>query len=229
MIPGTVSAFPWPYPLSGDGSEHSGARHSSWSSGNDGSNNFTPAVDQAGQADYYPAVAPIDRSPAANYLYNTPSPPQVPQSVPYQMMKGSGGRYVLQNIDALLKKDPPIPPAVPAMFTNPNDVTLAKCLENREGITNVYIRGFLPETTDEILHAYASRFGKIDRCKAIVDLDTGLCKGFVLKCHLLRYVLTFFSFFFLIDSVSFNSSVSTLVRIAYVDSSILDIRPALPR
>lgn len=49
-----------------------------------------------------------------------------------------------------------------------------------EGITNVYIRGFLPETTDEMLHAYAARFGKIERCKAIVDLDTSLCKGYLL-------------------------------------------------
>lgn len=94
------------------------------------------------------------------------------------MMRGAEG-YVLQDLDALLKQDPAIPPAVPAMWTNPSDLTLAKCLENREGITNVYIRGFLPETTDEMLYAYAARFGKIDRCKAIVDLDTGLCKGYV--------------------------------------------------
>ncbi|KAF7591531.1 RNA binding motif, single stranded interacting protein 3 [Aspergillus hancockii] len=93
------------------------------------------------------------------------------------MMKSPNG-YILQDLESLTQQDPPIPRAVPAMWTNPSEMTLAKCLENREGITNVYIRGFLPETTDETLYAYASRFGKIDRCKAIVDLDTGLCKGF---------------------------------------------------
>ncbi|RAH76324.1 polyadenylate-binding protein [Aspergillus japonicus CBS 114.51] len=97
--------------------------------------------------------------------------------LPLQMMKTPTG-YILQDLESLTQQDPPIPRAVPAMWTNPSDLTLAKCLENREGITNVYIRGFLPETTDDMLHAYASRFGKIDRCKAIVDLDTGLCKGF---------------------------------------------------
>ncbi|KAI5295834.1 hypothetical protein KEM52_000066 [Ascosphaera acerosa] len=92
-------------------------------------------------------------------------------------MKSPEG-YIIQDLDALLKQEPAIPRAVPAMWTNPNELTLAKCLENREGITNVYIRGFPPETTDEVLHAYAARFGKIERCKAIADLDTGKCKGY---------------------------------------------------
>ncbi|CEJ58010.1 Putative RRM domain [Penicillium brasilianum] len=94
-----------------------------------------------------------------------------------QVMKTATG-YVAQDMEALTQQEPAIPRAVPAMWTNPSDMSLAKCLENREGITNVYIRGFLPETTDEMLHAYAARFGEIERCKAIVDLETGLCKGF---------------------------------------------------
>ncbi|KAG2421137.1 hypothetical protein HFD88_000753 [Aspergillus terreus] len=109
-----------------------------------------------------------------NYL-NTLA--QLGPALPFQMMKTPTG-YMLQDLESITQQEPPIPRAVPAMWTNPSEVTLAKCLENREGITNVYIRGFLPETTDEMLHSYASRFGKIDRCKAIVDLDTGLCKGF---------------------------------------------------
>ncbi|KAJ6024044.1 hypothetical protein N7540_004841 [Penicillium herquei] len=95
----------------------------------------------------------------------------------WQVMRTTNG-YILQDLTVLTQQEPAIPPAVPAMWTSPTDMTLAKCLENREGITNVYIRGFLPETTDELLHSYASRFGAIERCKAIVDLDTGLCKGF---------------------------------------------------
>lgn len=108
-----------------------------------------------------------------------PSGNMYPQVGPYslQMMRSATG-YVPQDMEALTQQEPAIPRAVPAMWTNPSELTLAKCLENREGITNVYIRGFLPETNDEMLYAYAARFGKIERCKAIVDLETGLCKGY---------------------------------------------------
>ncbi|EER38562.1 RNA binding protein MSSP-2 [Histoplasma capsulatum H143] len=177
VVPGSVAGYTWPYALNGEAPELTGHRRDSWSSIEE-NHPCTPGVDQAGQQECYPAVAPMDRPPML-YNYGTPSPSMVPAQpyLPLQMMKGASG-YVLQDLDALTQQDPSIPRAVPAMWTNPSDLTLAKCLENREGITNVYIRGFLPETTDEMLHAYASRFGKIDRCKAIVDLETGLCKGF---------------------------------------------------
>lgn len=179
VVPGSVAGYTWPYALNGEAPELTGHRRDSWSSIEE-NHPCTPGVDQAGQQECYPAVAPMDRPPML-YNYGTPSPSMVPAQpyLPLQMMKGASG-YVLQDLDALTQQDPSIPRAVPAMWTNPSDLTLAKCLENREGITNVYIRGFLPETTDEMLHAYASRFGKIDRCKAIVDLETGLCKGSVL-------------------------------------------------
>ncbi|KAB8204992.1 hypothetical protein BDV34DRAFT_235364 [Aspergillus parasiticus] len=135
-----------------------------------------PQIPQIPQVPYmYPNVLPY---PTLPYLVNCNEEQKNESlSLPFQMMKTPNG-YILQDLESLTQQDPPIPRAVPAMWTNPSDLTLAKCLENREGITNVYIRGFLPETTDEMLYAYASRFGKIDRCKAIVDLDTGLCKGF---------------------------------------------------
>ncbi|KAB8271547.1 hypothetical protein BDV30DRAFT_228030 [Aspergillus minisclerotigenes] len=135
-----------------------------------------PQIQQIPQVPYmYPNVLPY---PTLPYLVNCNEEQKNESlSLPFQMMKTPNG-YILQDLESLTQQDPPIPRAVPAMWTNPSDLTLAKCLENREGITNVYIRGFLPETTDEMLYAYASRFGKIDRCKAIVDLDTGLCKGF---------------------------------------------------
>ncbi|KAE8337142.1 hypothetical protein BDV24DRAFT_177890 [Aspergillus arachidicola] len=135
-----------------------------------------PQIPQIPQVPYmYPNVLPYTTLP---YLVNCNEEQKNESlSLPFQMMKTPNG-YILQDLESLTQQDPPIPRAVPAMWTNPSDLTLAKCLENREGITNVYIRGFLPETTDEMLYAYASRFGKIDRCKAIVDLDTGLCKGF---------------------------------------------------
>ncbi|KAB8223318.1 hypothetical protein BDV33DRAFT_188962 [Aspergillus novoparasiticus] len=135
-----------------------------------------PQIPQIPQVPYmYPNVLPY---PTLPYLVNCHEEQKNESlGLPFQMMKTPNG-YILQDLESLTQQDPPIPRAVPAMWTNPSDLTLAKCLENREGITNVYIRGFLPETTDEMLYAYASRFGKIDRCKAIVDLDTGLCKGF---------------------------------------------------
>lgn len=136
--------------------------------------------DTYGSMQYYPApfVPAMDGSSLQAYSY-APMYPQM-ASLPvqgYQVMKTTDG-YVFQDLEALTQQDPAIPHAVPAMWTNPSELTLAKCLENREGITNVYIRGFLPETTDDMLHAYAVRFGKIERRKAIVDLETGLCKGY---------------------------------------------------
>ncbi|KJF60351.1 RNA binding protein MSSP-2 [Coccidioides immitis RS] len=169
--PASYPGYSWPYAVNPDHDHAKSHRDCTLvdekASANDG---------QHGQPEYYPVIAQGDRSPVSAPVYN--ASPQTPGScMPYQMMRAAGG-YVLQDLDSLVKQDPPIPPAVPAMWTNPTELTLAKCLENREGITNVYIRGFLPEITDEMLYAYASRFGKIDRCKAIVDLDTGLCKGF---------------------------------------------------
>ena len=181
-FPGAASGYPWRHFRNDEFSDHANTFLDSWTAV-DENNPGTPVVDLAGQPEYYPALAPVDRSPGSTYMYS-PSPPQ--PYLPYQMMKKGGG-YVLQDLDALAKQDPPIPRAVPAMWTNPSELTLAKCLENREGITNVYIRGFLPETTDEMLHAYASRFGKIDRCKAIIDLDTGLCKGYAYNPMILTF------------------------------------------
>ncbi|KAK4199648.1 putative sporulation-specific protein 5 [Triangularia verruculosa] len=108
--------------------------------------------------------------------YTTPSPEQVvmPGTVP----------KVSQPIDEelleLLKEDPKIPAAVPAVFTPPTHIkSIEQCLENRiHGNRNVYIRGLHPTTDDELLHRYASRFGTVEQSKAIIDTATGACKGF---------------------------------------------------
>lgn len=224
MIQGSIPGYGWPYPQNGEVPDLSGPRRNSWSSNEENGPN-TPVVDGSGQTGYYPAVAPTDRSPMVPYTFNTPSPSQGPQPyMPYQMMKSPSG-YIMQDLDALTQQEPPIPRAVPAMWTNPSDLTLAKCLENREGITNVYIRGFLPETTDEMLHSYASRFGKIDRCKAIVDLESGLCKGFVFFSRTIKCLLANED----IGSVLCSFSASMPARIASEDFSISDIRRALLR
>ncbi|XHG04197.1 hypothetical protein AWENTII_007475 [Aspergillus wentii] len=179
MIPGPMQGYTLPYLMNCDMQDMAGQKSSPWAPNEDHKGTAASTVSEGGnQTEYYQnsAVSNVDGPPLSGYGYSIS--PQLGQPIlPFQMMKTPTG-YMLQDLEALTQQDPPIPRAVPAMWTNPTELTLAKCLENREGITNVYIRGFLPETTDEVLHSYASRFGKIDRCKAIVDLDTGLCKGF---------------------------------------------------
>ncbi|KAI5309863.1 hypothetical protein KEM55_002247, partial [Ascosphaera atra] len=174
FIPGTIPGFAWPCPVNGAASDTNGTKPAPWSTGENQAP--FPGVEQSIQSECHPAVPAVEQHTYMHYTYHTNPHMQQQQCLPLQMMK-SGNGYVIQDLDALLKQDPPIPRAVPAMWTNPNELSLARCLENREGITNVYIRGFAPETTDGMLHAYAARFGNIDRCKAIVDLDTGKCKG----------------------------------------------------
>ena len=116
---------------------------------------------------------------------------------PIQPMKCQDNKsYEMVNLDELVNRDPPMPRAVPALWTNQEELSLAKCLQNPEGITNVYIRGFMPDTTDEDLHHWASRFGEIESCKAIIEQDTGKCKGYVATCSLLLTSLTAPSFGF---------------------------------
>jgi hypothetical protein len=168
MVPGTYPS--WPYLMNYDLQDVSNTKQSGWTAV-DGqrSENAVPMQ-------YYPTPLVSTMDPSG-YAYGSMFPQLSSLSLPFQMMKTTNG-YMVQDLEALTQQEPAIPRAVPAMWTNPSELTLAKCLENREGITNVYIRGFLPETTDDMLHSYAVRFGKIERCKAIVDLDSGLCKGY---------------------------------------------------
>ncbi|KAJ5894828.1 polyadenylate-binding protein [Penicillium taxi] len=84
--------------------------------------------------------------------------------------------YVVRDMQEIVDREPAIPNAVRAIWSRRPD--LSSSLENREGGTNVYIRGFRPETTDHLLLAYASRFGTIVNCKAIIDYTNNQCKGF---------------------------------------------------
>ncbi|VBB83917.1 Putative Sporulation-specific protein 5 [Podospora comata] len=109
--------------------------------------------------------------------YTTPSPEQI-------VMPGTAPKASSQPIDEelleLLKVNPAIPEAVPAVFTPPTHIkSIEQCLENRiHGNRNVYIRGLHPTTDDDLLHRYASRFGTVEQSKAIIDTATGACKGF---------------------------------------------------
>lgn len=123
-------------------------------------------------------IAAIDRSPFGS----TPSPQQLPvphaqslvKALPYPTLP------IGVDIQALLKQFPPIPKAVPAVFTPTENMrTLDQSLHNPiKNNRNVYIRGLHPNTDDETLAQYAARFGKVETSKAIIDTATGACKGY---------------------------------------------------
>ena len=136
----------------------------------------TPATPFFGSASERAASA---RAPVIPSSYTTPSPEQVVAPAPKTQL-------VDQELLDLLKQEPAIPDAVPAVFTPPTHMkSIEQCLENRiSGNRNVYIRGLHPTTDDELLLQYASRFGKVEQSKAIIDTATGACKGYVqLPCH----------------------------------------------
>ncbi|KAL2444042.1 Sporulation-specific protein 5 [Exophiala dermatitidis] len=163
-----LPAYGWPYAMSSNVTGFDAVRRGSWSS-NEENAPTGQGVALQGQSDYYTGF-PYMPAAAASQHY-------IPG--PIQPMKCQDNKsYEMVNLDELVSRDPPIPRAVPALWTNQEDLSLAKCLQNPEGITNVYIRGFMPDTSDEDLERWASRFGEIESCKAIIEQDTGKCKGF---------------------------------------------------
>jgi hypothetical protein len=137
-----------------------------------------PATPFTLQGSYNNAVAVMDRSPSAMYGQSgTPSPMQYMQPFTPMHHKFPAAASTPVHIQMLVSQDPPIPRAIPAPSSPMKP--LDRCLENKTGETNVYIRGLLPETTDEMLHIWGIRFGDIQSSKSIIDLKTGLCKGLV--------------------------------------------------
>lgn len=121
-------------------------------------------------------VASLDRS-----AYTTPSPQQLNMtSLHTEAPKTSLSSAAERTLDELVNKEPPIPKAVPAVFTPPAQMkSVDQSLENRiSGNRNVYIRGLHPTTDDELLYRFATRFGPVETSKAIIDTGTGACKGF---------------------------------------------------
>ena len=103
---------------------------------------------------------------------------QAVQASPQQLWREANG-YVVIDLDALCMKAPAIPKPIPAIFSGDKSRgTLETSLENKTHTTNVYIRGLHPNTTDEMLNAYGSRFGIIESAKSMIDQHTSLCKGF---------------------------------------------------
>ncbi|KAF1985068.1 hypothetical protein K402DRAFT_335392 [Aulographum hederae CBS 113979] len=126
----------------------------------------------------------VDRSPSGVFAHSgTPSPSQLhaPYGAPH-LAKPQQQSSLPVHLLALLEHEPRIPSAIPAPSSPLKP--LDRSLENKNGETNVYIRGLLPETTDEMLHSWGARFGEIQSSKSIIDLKTNLCKGFgFIKYH----------------------------------------------
>jgi hypothetical protein len=116
-------------------------------------------------------VTVVDRS-----NYTTPSPQQLEPAI---TIGNKEDHPMDANMEQLLQREPPIPRAVPAVWTPAqHQKSLDQCLENRiVGNRNVYIRGLHPTTDDELLLKYAERFGEVETSKAIIDTSTGACKG----------------------------------------------------
>ena len=136
-----------------------------------------PGTPYTGYGVYRNGTAVIDRSPSGVYTHSaTPSPSQMAH--PYslaQMGKVQSLTTLPPQLMMLLQQEPLIPRAIPAPSSPLKP--LDRSLENKNGETNVYVRGLLPETTDDMLHNWGSRFGDIQSSKSIIDLKTNLCKG----------------------------------------------------
>lgn len=119
----------------------------------------------------------VHRSPNGVGVYNhsTPSPTSLVAPYAMAMAKQRDHSEVSPHIRSLIAREPAIPHAIPAPSSPLKP--LDRALENQRGETNVYIRGLLPETTDEMLEAWGARFGDIKSSKSIIDHITGQCKG----------------------------------------------------
>lgn len=147
-------------------------------SSNENDQPATPSY--AGYSNFAPTggVA-INRSPSGVFSHGTPSPTSMMGAYGLPMMKQPEQSEVSPQIKMLVSQDPPIPRAIPAPSSPLKP--LDRALENQRGETNVYIRGLLPETTDALLEDWGSRFGDIKSSKSIIDLNNGLCKGYVMQ------------------------------------------------
>ncbi|TKX19408.1 RNA recognition motif-containing protein 26 [Elsinoe australis] len=121
-------------------------------------------------------VTILNRSPSGTYTTSTPSPLQMmfPGGMP--LGKVAEVDTISPRLKILVTKEPAIPPAIPAPSSPLKP--LDRALENPRGETNVYIRGLMPETSDDMLENWGRRFGDIKSSKSIIDHTTGQCKGF---------------------------------------------------
>jgi len=166
-------------PMAGRHERHSDVPGLENRRGSYSTNESTPATPfYVTQRDQKPRIATLDRS-----NYTTPSPQGLTMGAVLQTIDSNKTNVVSAAADAslddMIKKEPVVPKAVPAVFTPAGQMkSLEQSLENRiPGNRNVYIRGLHPTTDDVLLHAFASRFGAVETSKAIIDTSTGACKG----------------------------------------------------
>ena len=168
---------------------------------------------------------PYAGRPPSNLGSNHSSTPPTmsPQSTHF-ICKNQDGEAIYIDFWALINREPAIPEPVPAIHSGPDGGrgALNKILDNRDGTTNVYVRGLQPDTSDAMLHGYGERFGPVISCKSIIDASSGHCKGSdLVKSPELGLRLT--------DSRlgTASSSITTLLmrRIASVDSITAATRP----
>lgn len=146
-----------------------------------------PTWDQIDLQKFYYPKFNSDILPFANTKSPSPSSTATPlsnsSSSKYsgqQVGKASNGEYVFMDFHHLIHQDPKIPRAIPAPYSfNDGRGTLDRILDNPHSTTNVYIRGFHPNTTDAMVQQYGSRFGEIETAKSIIDHLTNTCKGYV--------------------------------------------------
>lgn len=133
---------------------------------------------------YYPKFNP-DKLAYANAKSMSPSSTATPLSNSSsskfscpQIGKASNGEYIYMDFHHITRQAPEIPKAIPAPYSfNDGRGTLDRILDNPHSTTNVYIRGFHPNTTDAMIQQYGSRFGEIETAKSIIDHLTNSCKG----------------------------------------------------
>lgn len=142
-------------------------------SSNENDQPATPSY--AGYPGFVHGNVTINRSPSGVFTHSTPSPTSMVGPYGMTAPKQLEQPDISPRLKLLMTQEPAIPRAIPAPSSPLKP--LDRALENQRGETNVYIRGLLPATTDEMLEAWGSRFGDIKSSKSIIDLNTGLCKG----------------------------------------------------
>ena len=145
-------------------------RRTSWSSREETSPQ-TPTFGPGQSLSYMPGQSPA--------TYSTPSPMSASQAYYPHIWKNPNGDVSIIDFWEVMNREPAIPEGVPAPRSGPDGGrgTLDKILDNRDGTTNVYVRGLRPETSDDMLLAYGIRFGPVVSCKAIIEMSTNTCKG----------------------------------------------------
>lgn len=134
---------------------------------------------------YYPKFDP-ERKPYANTKstssLSTATPLTSTSSSKFsgpQISTASNREYVFMDFHHITRQAPEIPRAIPTPYSfNDGRGTLDRILHNPHSTTNVYIRGFHPNTTDAMIQQYGSQLGEIGTAKSTIGHLTKTCEGY---------------------------------------------------